>query len=124
MKRLVALVAVLALVLAACGGGGTSTTEAPSGTTATTAAPSGNAGGDVTAGKTVYDQNCVSCHGADLSGGVGKALNAGSQAAGKSDDQLLKIITDGVSGTAMPGWGNSLSEDQIKDVLAYIRSQE
>lgn len=122
MRRLVVLIAVLALVLAACGGGGSSTTTAaPSGTT-TTATGSGGTGGDVALGKQIYEQNCVSCHSADLSGGIGKPLNAGSPAAGDPDEELLETITNGVSGTAMPAWGNSLSEDEIKAVLAYIRS--
>jgi len=122
MKRLVVLIAVLALVLAACGGGGSTTTAAPSGATVTTASGSGGTSGDVALGKQVYEQNCVSCHSADLSGGIGKPLNAGSPAAGDSDKELLEVITNGVSGTSMPAWGNSLSEDEIKAVLAYIRS--
>jgi mono/diheme cytochrome c family protein len=118
MKRLVVLIAVLALLAAACGGGGaTETTAAP----AATAAPSG---GDVALGETIFQQNCAACHGADLSGGVGKPLNAGSDAAAKSDAELLQIITNGVSGTAMPAWGSSLSEEEIAAVLAYIRSRQ
>jgi cytochrome c5 len=75
-------------------------------------------------GQQIFTENCVPCHGADLAGGVGKPLNAGSAAAGKSDEQLITTITNGVAGTAMPAWGEKLSADEIKAVLAYIRSVE
>lgn len=75
-------------------------------------------------GQAIFQQNCVPCHGADLAGGVGKPLNAGSEAAGKTDAQLTTIITNGVSGTAMPAWGPKLSADEIQAVIGYIRSVE
>ena len=107
MKRLVILIAVFALLAAACSSGGS---------TATTAASGG------IDGEAIYTANCVSCHSADLSGGVGKPLNAGSPAAGDPDAELIETITNGVSGTAMPAWGDKLSADEISAVLAYIRS--
>lgn len=73
-------------------------------------------------GQAVYESNCVACHAADLSGGVGKALNAGSAAADLPDGQLVDIITNGVSGTAMPAWGDQLSAEEITAVVSYIRS--
>jgi len=73
-------------------------------------------------GQAVFESKCVACHGADLSGGVGKALNAGSSAASASDEELIGIITNGVPGTAMPAWGDQLSGDEITEVLAYIRT--
>ena len=39
-----------------------------------------------------------------------------------SDEELLGIIRNGKPGTAMPPWKASLSEQQILDVLAYVRS--
>jgi cytochrome c5 len=85
-------------------------------------APALPASAQVDEGKTIFEDNCVACHGEDLSGGVGKPLNAGSEAAGKTDEELTTIITNGVSGTAMPPWGEKLSSDQISAVLSYIRA--
>jgi len=73
-------------------------------------------------GQAVYESNCVACHGADLSGGVGKPLDAGSPAAGGPDEELLNTITNGVAGTAMPAWGDQLSAEEITAVVSYIRS--
>jgi cytochrome c55X len=75
-------------------------------------------------GKSIFEANCLPCHGADLSGGVGKPLNAGSEAADKSDAELTSIITNGVPGTPMPAWGEKLSPEEIAAVLGYIRSVE
>jgi len=80
------------------------------------------AAAQVDEGKAIFEENCVPCHGEDLSGGVGKPLNAGSAAASKTDEELTSIITNGVPGTAMPTWGDKLSSDQIAAVLSYIRA--
>ena len=78
-------------------------------------------------GKAVYNQYCVACHQAD-----GKGMNgtlAGNfvddkTRLAKPDEELLKSIAEGKLGTIgqMPAWGTTLSEDQRKDVLAYIRA--
>jgi mono/diheme cytochrome c family protein len=90
-------------------------------------APAVPAAAQVDEGKAIFEDNCVPCHGEDLSGGVGLPLNAGSDAANKTDEELTSIITNGVSGTAMPAWGSSsaptqLSQDEIAQVLSYIRA--
>lgn len=85
-----------------------------------TSAPAGG-GGEID-GKAIFSENCVACHSEDLSGGIGKPLNAGSAAADKPDDELVQIISDGVSGTAMPQWSGRLSEAEIQAVLDYIRT--
>ncbi|HZJ49210.1 MAG TPA: cytochrome c [Acidimicrobiia bacterium] len=115
MKRIVIVIATLALLLAACSSGGSTSaaTAAPSATTA--------ASGDID-GEAIFTLNCVRCHGADLAGGVGKPLKAGSAAASKSDEELLATITNGVEGTVMPVWSRTLSAEEIAAVLGYIRS--
>ncbi len=40
----------------------------------------------------------------------------------KSDTEWMKIIQDGLPSTTMPGYKGQLSEQQILDVLTYIRS--
>jgi mono/diheme cytochrome c family protein len=40
-------------------------------------APAVPAAAQVDEGKAIFEENCVPCHGEDLSGGVGKPLNAG-----------------------------------------------
>jgi cytochrome c6 len=79
-----------------------------------------------TPGESLYKAKCVSCHGADGKGEtpVGKMYklrDLGSADVQKqSDDELASIISKGKN--KMPGYGRSLKEDQIKDLVTYIRS--
>lgn len=53
-------------------------------------------------------QDCGSCHGLRLRGGLGPALLP-QQLQGKSADYLSLVILEGRPGTAMPGWRALLS---------------
>jgi PQQ-dependent dehydrogenase (methanol/ethanol family) len=75
----------------------------------------------VDAGRTVYDQTCVSCHGPAGQGDRGPALNTGTFARGGTDTDLARTIRDGVPGTQMPPF-RALTEDQVRQLVAYIRS--
>ncbi|MFD2629156.1 cytochrome c551 [Oceanobacillus kapialis] len=89
-----------ALVLGACGGGGgDNETEEPAdnGTTeeSNEAKDEESGGGtvDTAAAEEAFQSNCSSCHGADLSGGVGPALtNVG---ASHSAEEIADIIKNG-----------------------------
>jgi len=64
-------------------------------------------------------QDCGSCHGLTLRGGLGKPLTA-DRLAQWDDDQLRHIILNGVPGTPMPAWRPLLTEAEagwIVDVL-------
>ena len=81
-------------------------------------------------GKVTYEKHCLSCHGAKGKGDglVGKVLRppatdfTTSASKKKTDAELMAIIEQGVKGTAMSGWKNSLSGEEMKDVLVYIRT--
>lgn len=81
-------------------------------------------------GQQVYGANCASCHGATGRGDgpAGFALRPRPadfrvhMAAGHTDAQLYTWIHDGVDGTAMPTFGNTLTSEQIWDVINYIRT--
>jgi mono/diheme cytochrome c family protein len=74
----------------------------------------------------VYKTNCVLCHAADGSGSSpsGKALGAkdlaSSEVQEKSDMELNEVITRGKG--KMPAFGAKLKPDDIKQLVAYIRS--
>ncbi len=57
-------------------------------------------------------QDCGSCHGMRLTGGLGPALTAAALA-GKPRELLIATIRDGRSGTPMPPWKDLLGEDDI-----------
>ncbi len=84
--------------------------------------------GEVKAGKATYDKLCVSCHGADGKGNPAmakalgeKGLNLTTKETAKlSDDDALNVITEGRG--KMPASGKSLSKQEQKQLLDYIRS--
>jgi len=80
-------------------------------------------------GRQVYEQNCVSCHGA---AGRGDGPLAASlkprpadfrvhMAAGHTDGELFTWLSKGVPGTAMPAFQDQLSEADRWHVINYIR---
>lgn len=86
-------------------------------------------------GKALYEQSCSACHGQDAKGiaGLGKDLTAHSAfVSSQSDDQLLEFIKKGrdasdpanTTGVAMPpkGGNPALTDDEIKAIIAYLRS--
>ena len=78
------------------------------------------------AGKNIFTSKCSICHGPDGSGktSMGKALNIAdlhSEAVQKtSDADLRSIISNGKN--KMPAFKGKLTDAQIDDVIAYIRS--
>lgn len=75
---------------------------------------------------TLYKAKCAVCHSADGSGTseMGKGLGSPdlrSDATQKETDaQLTDSITNG-KGKKMPAYKGKLTDDQIKDLVAYIR---
>ncbi len=72
----------------------------------------------VDAGEKVYAANCATCHGPDLVNPGDtpdlKKLSAGEKA------RFVESVTDGKG--QMPAWGGILSDEQIEQLWAYIRS--
>jgi len=79
-----------------------------------------------TGGEALYKTKCTVCHGADGKGEttVGKANKirdlASADVQKQSDADLTGIITTGKN--KMPAYGKSLKPDQVKDLVAYVRS--
>lgn len=73
-------------------------------------------------GQEIYEALCTRCHGADLAGGVGPAVGAGSDLAGQPDTYLIQTIKVGLG--RMPSFRNTLTDEQINRVGEYIREQQ
>jgi len=89
------------------------------------------AGGDPVAGRTIFEGICANCHGQDgITEVPGIPVFADGERMDKTDDQLRTSIMNGVNnpdnpaGMAMPpyGGGPALNDQQIADVLSYIRT--
>ena len=74
----------------------------------------------------LYKSKCAMCHGADGKGEtpVGKKMGvhdfASPEVHAMQDAELASAIADGKN--KMPAYKKSLAADQIKDLVAYVRS--
>lgn len=64
-------------------------------------------------------QDCGSCHGMTLKGGLGPDLRH-TTLAGLDRDGLAAIVLDGVPGTPMPPWRPLLSEAEALWIADYL----
>ena len=91
--------------------------------------------GDAAKGKESYVATCASCHGDTGKGdGVASAaldpkprdLSSAEYVSTLSDEHLFKVINDGGAAVGksalMPAWGGMLSEQDVWNVVAFIRS--
>jgi cytochrome c oxidase cbb3-type subunit 3 len=65
--------------------------------------------------------NCAGCHGGHGGGGMGPSLRDEVWIYGNRDDQIFDSIAQGRS-NGMPAWGTKIPEDQIWQLVAYIKS--
>ena len=92
--------------------------------------PALSASSNTEKGKETYKTYCVGCHGMKGKGDgpAGKMLTpppadfTSKKTSGKADEKLLATIGNGRPKTAMPPWKGTLSEQQMRDVLGYIRT--
>ncbi len=97
----------------------------------TTASGAATLPGDPQKGATLYAQNCTACHGASLEGGIGAVLNPIEKLPGVADPLdpafLIGVITNGRTdgNRTMPvkGGNAKLTDQDVKDLAAYIIQQ-
>ena len=98
----------------------TTTTET-TGTETTTTEPTTPPQGDPVAGKEVFlgTSGCAGCHTLADAGSTG-TIGPNLDDLKPSHDAVVAQVTNG--GGGMPAFGDSLSEEQIQDVAAYVSS--
>ncbi len=124
----IGLILGVSVLLAACGGssdGGETEAEEPA------YSPEMIAEGD-----SLFQQTCFACHGPDGKGlpGLGKDLTTSEFVKSSTDGELLTYVLEGrtvddplnTTGVPMPpkGGNDSLTEDDINSIIAFIRSIE
>ena len=83
---------------------------------------------DVLSGRVIFSTICIRCHGIDGKGEgqmkftppVADLTSPAIQ--GKLDARLFKSVHDGKANTAMGAWREALTDDEIWDALAYVRT--
>jgi mono/diheme cytochrome c family protein len=88
--------------------------------------------GDAKHGATLYKRYCRGCHGEDGRGGAHTFMPHIQNLTKKDyieflpDGYLFTVIAEGGEAVGksayMPAWGGTLSEQEIKDVIAHIRT--
>ncbi len=76
----------------------------------------------VAAGKELYATNCIGCHGADATGGIGPNLTDAEWIHGGTLEQINNTVTNGVPEKGMLAWGPILGAAKVAQVSAYVHS--
>lgn len=79
--------------------------------------------GDTAAGEQVFrstseTQSCTNCHGQNGEGGIGPSYD--QVFASKTEWQIMLTILEGRG--SMPAWGEKLSDQQMADLMAFLRT--
>jgi len=83
-------------------------------------------------GAELFQQNCAFCHGADATGRnwIGSFLEPRARdltaeaITQRATERLAYVIRNGLEGTSMPAWKHVLSDDQINDVITYLKRNQ
>ncbi len=78
--------------------------------------------GDPQTGNQLFLAQCAACHGQQGEGGVGLPLHNSAFVQGQTSADLLHFIQTGRPGTAMAGFADRLTEQQIADIIAWLRT--
>ncbi len=74
-------------------------------------------------GKTIYETNCVACHGAAGEGGVGPNMTDDYWIHGGGIKNVFKTIKNGVPEKGMIAWSTQLRPADMQRVASYILAQ-
>lgn len=135
MRKIILMLVVGVLLLTACGGNESSSSSSSENATlapvpAEYAGMTNPLGADAaSAGSEVYRANCEMCHGSQGHGDgpAGGSLepkpgNLAQVQAKAGDDYLFWRIHDGKPGTSMVAWKGILTDEQIWQAIAFIRT--
>ncbi|UNY99179.1 c-type cytochrome [Zhouia spongiae] len=81
--------------------------------------------GDLNAGKSIFQTNCVACHMADGGGGIGPNLTDTYWILGGGIKNVFRTISEGGrDGKGMVAWKQTLKPSEVAQVASYVLSME
>ena len=86
---------------------------------------------ELASARKIYSEKCAACHKDDGSGGKteieGKTINAENLTTEKMkkepDAEYIEHIEEGIPSEGMPAFKGKLTDQEIKDVVAFIRKE-
>jgi putative heme-binding domain-containing protein len=75
---------------------------------------------DIAYGARLYDAQCTTCHGSNGDGVGGVDLRSGRFRKAVTDQDLTRVITNGIAGTGMLGF--KFDAGEIDGIIAYLRN--
>lgn len=132
--KLFCVLSSILLMIAACADQSTTSNQksdaVPPRNTTNAGTPAAATPAAVATGKDLFAKNCANCHKDDGTGGKvvieGKTLNPDNLTSDKikgfSDEKIIGYVTNGVEDEGMPAFKDKLEPDEIKTVVAYVRS--
>jgi mono/diheme cytochrome c family protein len=99
--------------------------EVPSGAIPAPDVPIPTTEESIALGSQLYSANCSRCHAPDGQGTPrAPSLNVKSFLVNTTDQAIQQIVTLGVPGTAMPAWGDRMTDAEIQAIVGFLRQWE
>ncbi len=99
--------------------------EIPAGTIPAPNVPIPTTEESIALGAQLFAANCSSCHGPEGQGTPrAPSINVKGFLTTTNDQAIQQIVTSGVPGTAMPTWGDRMTDSDIQAIVGFIRQWE
>lgn len=69
-----------------------------------------------------YQSKCASCHGARGEGGIGPSFRNDEWIHGSEVATIQRVLNQGVLEKGMPPWKDVLRQEEINELVAYVRN--